>query len=96
MLLVEGITIDAVGVPPHGEGPVLNVGQHHRGDLDVVIDEVPLGETGFGEENLVEIRHRESSRSPTATCVSFLGTTQNHAPFSLGRTSREKKSKNPS
>ena len=66
MLLEEGFALDSVGEPLHGQRPLPNVGQHHRGDAHVVVDELALGEGALGKENLLQIGDGEL---PTAIVV---------------------------
>ena len=55
MLLEEERVVDPVGVALHGQGPVPKMGQHDLGHPGVVVDDLPLGESGGGVEDLVEV-----------------------------------------
>ena len=55
VLLEERLAFDAVGKPLHGERAVPDVGEHHRCDPGVVVDQLALGEPRCGEEDLVQI-----------------------------------------
>jgi hypothetical protein len=60
VLLDEGLAADAVGEAPEGDGTVLQVRQHHRGDTGVVVEHGAFGESAGGIEHLVEVRQREA------------------------------------
>ena len=59
VLLEERLALDPVGEPLHRQWPLPEVGQHHRGDAHVVVDELTLGEAIGGKEHLLEIRYGE-------------------------------------
>src|SRR5437868_12548845 len=54
-LLIEEVAIDAVRVPLHLHRASGHVVQHGVSDVDVVADEVALGESGFREEHLLDV-----------------------------------------
>ncbi|TMF63913.1 MAG: hypothetical protein E6I14_04445 [Chloroflexi bacterium] len=54
-LLVEKVALDPVGVPLHLHRTARHVMQDSVGDVDVVLDEIALGQAHLGEEDLVEI-----------------------------------------
>ena len=49
----------AVGRPHERGRPAGEVGEHHRGDPAVVVDDVGFAEAGGGVQHLVEVRERE-------------------------------------
>ncbi len=51
-LLKEGLARDPVDPPLHHGGPLAEVHEHGLGALDVVGDQVELGEAGLGEVEL--------------------------------------------
>ncbi len=58
-LLVEEVALDAVREPLHVERPPAQVRQRVVGDVEVVADEVALGEPARREEDLVLVRERD-------------------------------------
>ena len=54
-LLEERAALDAVGEPPQGHAPVLQVGDHRRRDPGVVVDDLGLGGARLGIQHLVEV-----------------------------------------
>ena len=56
LLLEEALVLDAVGEAHAGERAALEVGEQHRRDRRVVLDDVALREAGLGIEDLVEVR----------------------------------------
>ena len=58
-LLEEPFALRAVGRAHERRRPAGEVGQHHRRDPPVVVDDVGLAEAGGGVEELVEVGERE-------------------------------------
>ena len=56
---LEEVTVDAVRVAHHVERPTAQVRQGAAGDVEVVLDEVALGQPGLREEELVRVRDRD-------------------------------------
>ena len=52
-MLVEGLRRDAVGIPLHHQGTIRDGRQNERRDLDVIAEQVALGELLFRPEDLV-------------------------------------------
>jgi hypothetical protein len=57
ILLVEKLTVHAIWIALHCEGTVLQVRQKRRGNADVVVDHLRLGETRLRIKHLVQIRY---------------------------------------
>ena len=57
----EELSFDAIRVALHRQRPVFQMRQKHRRDLDVVIDQLALGEAVLRIKDLVEIGNREGS-----------------------------------
>ena len=61
VLLVEKLSFDAIRVALHRQRPVFQMRQKHGRDLDVVVDQLALGEAVLRIKDLVEIGNREGS-----------------------------------
>src|SRR5712691_3964131 len=59
VLLVEELGVDSVGIALEREWVVAGVGEDRRSDARVVIDHLPLGETSFGIQDLLEVGQLE-------------------------------------
>ena len=64
VLLEKRLAVDPVGVAGHGQRASLQVWQEDRGDVQVVPDDIGLGEAGLRVEHLVEVRHGEAACRP--------------------------------
>ena len=51
----EALAVDAVGIALHDHGAIAKVGQELRCHVDVVLEQVALGEAERGPEDLVEV-----------------------------------------
>jgi hypothetical protein len=58
-LLVEEVRLDPVRIPHHVERAAAEVREGTVRDVDVVPDEVTLGQSALGEEDLVRVRDRD-------------------------------------
>ena len=56
VLLVEELTVNAVGHPLERQRSVLDVGDHRGGDVEVVREQIAFGEPFFRPVDLVEVR----------------------------------------
>ena len=61
VLFVEKHSGDAVGIALESERASRQMWQQHRGDADVVVDDLSLGEAALGVEDLVEVTERETT-----------------------------------
>ena len=57
-LLKEEVAVSAVGVADEHVGPPAGAAERTIGDCEVVVDEIELGDAGFGEQHLARIRDR--------------------------------------
>jgi len=64
-LLVEEVALDAVGMPLHLHRPALDVVQHVRREIRVVLDEISLRQPRRGEEHLLEVGDRDLTLADT-------------------------------
>ena len=60
-LLEEALAVDAVREPSQGDPPVADVGEQHRRDAGVVVDDLALGEPGLRVQHLVEVGEAEAA-----------------------------------
>src|SRR4029453_4977862 len=56
VLFIEKLAFHAIWIALHCEGTVLQVRQKRRGNADVVVDHLRLGETRLRIKNLVQVR----------------------------------------
>src|ERR1044072_243844 len=88
VLLPERLPPDARRIALHGNGPALQVGEHHRRDGLVVGRELALGDAIFREEDLVRVGdHRygitSCTRAPAPACRGAAWRTATHFASSL-------------
>ena len=58
-LLEEALALDAVGQAHHREWAAVQVGEQHRGDPGVVVDDLAFGEARGGVQHLLQVRESE-------------------------------------
>ena len=60
-LLEEPLALHPVRAPHERDGSAGEVGDHHRGDPGVVVDDLGLGEPRLGVQDLLEVREHEAA-----------------------------------
>jgi|GEM_PF-4284802 len=66
-LVEERLRRDPIGPPFERDAPVLDVFQHHGRDVDVVRNDLRLGEPNQGIQHLVQVRDLERAASNLGT-----------------------------
>ena len=70
-VLVEGVPVDAVGQALHDQRPIAHHRQQERRDLEVVAEQIALGEPQLGPQRLVQIPELERAAvraAPACRC----------------------------
>jgi hypothetical protein len=59
LLFVKEEPVHAVGITFEGYRPIFQIRQQHRGDANVIIDDLPFRESDVGIKNLFEVGHSQ-------------------------------------